>query len=206
MAFGHIRRKRKKQQKAQAAKAQKQEQYKQELASTNDPAQYTEDYQRFQEAANKADAADEQRRSEQREKFGEEALEDVNRPMQGLSPQEKTALQESANAQINKQVQKYSRQMGSQAGQRGIRGGAGAAPQQELGIQAMEAQNQFQRDLADKDTDLKFKRLAAYLAGKEGRTAEDLIRRQQGVDWLSSQRERRRQDLQSNRWNELMGF
>jgi hypothetical protein len=206
MAFGRIRRKRARKEKAAAAKEKKNQQYKDDLDSANDPNQYTEDRQNVQEAANQLEDSDEERNSAKKEKFGEESLADVNTPMEGLTPQEKTSLQESANSQINKQVQKYSRQMGSNAGQRGIRGGAGAAPQQELGVQALEAQNQFHRDLTDKDTDLKFKRLAAFLAGKHGRTAEDLIRRQQDMDWVTSERDKKKQGIQSNRWNELMGF
>jgi hypothetical protein len=59
----------------------------------------------------------------------------------------------------------------------------------------MAAQNQFQRDLVEKDSDMAMKKLAAYMASLEGKTAEDILRRQQYFDYITGKQDKNKQDV-----------
>lgn len=157
------------------------------------PEKIVEDLQNIQQTVNPLVEADKQKEQEAREGYKQEAREDVTTDLPGLTPTQRRQLQQSANAQINKQVQKYQRSMASSTGQRGIRGGAAFAPQAEIARQGMEAQNQFQRDLVEKDTDLAMRRLAAYLASVEGRTAQDILRTGQYLDYITGKQQQGKQ-------------
>lgn len=156
------------------------------------------EYQDVQDQVNQADMDDEARRQEEREKNKEEAMSDVTTETPGISDKHRRALQENANAKINSQVQNYSRNIASQTGRAGIRGGAAMAPQQELAGMGIQGQNQFQRDLLDKDQDVAMQRLASFIASLEGKTADDILRREQIMSWLTSQSDKKKQQAQSN--------
>ena len=129
------------------------------------------------------------RAREAREGFKKDAMEDINTPMAGLTPQQRTSMQESANRQIGGHLQNYSQMLASSQGARGVRGGKAQA---DLRRRALDAQNQVTRDLNQQDSDLSMQRLAAYLNSVEGRSAQDLLQRQQYRDFLLGEQERKR--------------
>lgn len=173
---------------------------KQELT---DPTKIVENYKQTEEQVEPLIEADKEKRAADREKYKVEAKEDVTTELPGLTDNQRRQLQQSANAQINKQVQKYKRSMASQMGRRGVRGGAAFAPQAEIARSGLEAQNQYQRDLTEYDVDLAMRRLAGYLAGIEGRSAQDLIRRGQFFDYLTG-RQQQGQQAAYNKYFENM--
>lgn len=208
--FGRIRKKRRmreeREREARVKEEQEKQRRQQELAAAQDPVKIGQDLQATQEQVGQVMQADEPRRQEQREQFQQEAYEDVTRDIPGMSDEQKRAMRESANAAINSQVQNYSRMLASQSGQRGVRGGAAAAPQVELAEKGIQAQNQFQRDLVEKDADMAMKKLAAYMASLEGKGAEDIIRRQQYFDYITGQQDKAKQDIFSDYFRKyLMG-
>lgn len=196
--FGRIRRARKKREENERRRQQA-------LAAAQDPEKIGENIQAVQTQVEKALEADEPRRQEQREKSKGEAYEDVTTDIPGMSEEQKRAMQESANAKINSQIQNYSRMLASQTGRSGIRGGAAAAPQYELAQKGLEAQNQFQRDLIEQDADMAMKKLAAYMASLEGKTAEDILRRQQYFDLYRSDQDRAKEDFWSKYYRDKVG-
>lgn len=204
MAFGRIGRRREKKKKKRAEKSRKEEQRQQELAAAQDPTKIGEELQQVQEQVTASDTADQPRREEQRIQHQQEAMEDVTTDVPGMSEEQKRAMRESANAQINSQIQNYSRMLASQTGRAGIRGGAAAAPQLELQKQGLQAQNQFQRDLIEKDSDVAMQKLAAYMASLEGKTAEDILRRQQYYDYITGRQDKASQDYWSKYYRDKL--
>lgn len=206
--FGRIRRRRERrrrsEQRAEERRTQEQQKIQKEVAAAQDPQKIGEQLGEIQEQVSKVDVADEPQRAAKRGRFREEAFEDVTTEIPGLSEAQKQAMRESANAQINKQVQNYSRILASQAGRGGVRGGAAAAPQAELAQKGLDATAQFQRDLVEKDADVALKKLAAYMASLEGKTAEDVIRRQQYFDYITGKQDKARQDIYSQYFNKYL--
>lgn len=203
--FGRLRRKREKQRKEREREARVDAQRQQELAQQQDPAKIGQNIQQIDQTVS---GLMEQRQPEidaNRGRFEEQAYEEATKETPGMSDQRRRALQESANAQINSQVQNYSRMLASQSGQRGIRGGAAEAPQQALYQQGLQAQNQFQRDLVDKNEQQSMQRLAAYMASLQGKTAEDLLRRQQLQDLIYGGQDKARQDWENQYFKNRLG-
>jgi len=203
MAFGRIRKKRARKQKKLAQQEAERQQFASDLAAAQDPRKIAEEMRDVDTLVSEAEAADEPRREQVREKAKQQAYEDVTTDIPGMSDQQRRGLQETANAQIRNQVNNYSRVLASQAGAQGRRGGTAAAQQMELSQQGMNAQNQFQRDLMEKDFDIAMKKLAAYLASMEGSKAEDILRRGQRYDYLTGRQNQAKQDVWATRWDKI---
>lgn len=176
------------------SKQRNKEQLVENVQKASDPEQIKADYEEITNVVEPLVQKERLQSDVEREQFRGEAEGDVTKELPGLTDKQRRSLQESANSQINKQVQNYKRMLASTSGRRGIRGGAAAAPQLEVARQGLDAQNQFQRDLVEKDSDLAMRRLAAYLSNIEGRSAEQLLRRGQLFDYVTG---RQQQGLQS---------
>ena len=168
-------------------------QLQENIEQLTDPTKIAEQYKEMQEVVEPLIESEKSTLGEEREGYKQQAKEDVTTNLPGLTPQQRRVMQQGANAQINKQVQQYKRNMASQMGRRGVRGGAAFAPQAEIARSGLEAQSQFQRDLGEMDTDLAMRRLAAYLSSVEGRTAQQLLRRGQYLDYLTGRQQQGRQ-------------
>lgn len=197
MAFGRIRRHREKKREKRKSEERKR---KQELAAANDPEKMKEDVAQVQQTVTEADKADEARRAEEREKQKQEAEEDVTTKLPGMDEETKAAMRASANTAISRQISNASRKMASQSGRAGIRGGAALNPQSELYGSGLESSMQFERDLAEQDFDVSMKRLAAYLAALEGKSADSVLRRQQILDYIMSKQEQNKQKVDSSQY------
>jgi hypothetical protein len=150
---------------------------------------------------NELSNAENQRMQGAREGFKKEALEDISTQVPGMTPAQKQAMQETANKQISGQVQNYSRLLSSKMGQQGIRGGAANSVQAELMDQGLQARNQFLRDFTEKEAEAQNQKLAAYITSLEGKTAQDLLQRQQQRDYLTGLRENTKQDAYAQYFN-----
>lgn len=175
------------------SKKKNQEQLHQNIQEVSNPQKIAENYQEIEKAVNPLVEAEQTRLGLEREKYRQEAERDVTTELPGLTPQQRRSMQQGANTQINKQVQNYKRMIASSTGRRGIRGGAATAPQLEVTRQGLDAQNQFQRDLVERDTDLSMRRLAAYLASIEGRSAQNILSRGQYFDYLTGRQQQGQQ-------------
>jgi len=195
MAFGRIRRKRRKKERAEEKRRAEEQRVENEAREAESPEKAAENLGKVQEKVSEADKADQERRDEQREKHREESYQDVTTEIPGLSDAEKRAMQESANAQIDSQIQNYARQMAGNISRSGQRGGVAYARQADLARKGIDAQTQFQRDLVEKDADIAMRKLAAYMASLEGKTAEDILRRQQYFDYITGRQDKNRQDV-----------
>ena len=143
---------------------------------------------------NQMSDAEDQRMQGRREGYKQEAKSDLSTEMQGLTPAQKLAMQETASNQINNQIQNYSRMASSKMGAAGVRGGAANAMQSELMDKGLEATNQFNRDLTELDSNKAMEKLAAYLSMVEGRQADDVLKRQQYYDQLTGERQKKREE------------
>lgn len=186
--FGRIHKKREKRHKKREEERKRQEALKQQAAEAQDPEKMKEEFQQTENLVSDLQAGESERLAQQREDAKKQAMEEVTTEIPGMSPERKRALQESANAKIDSQVQNYQRMMASQMGKAGVRGGAAYAPQYEIASKGLQAQQQFQRDLLEQDEQVALQKLAAYMASLEGKTAEDILRRQQILDYLQSKK------------------
>lgn len=200
MAFGHQRRKRKRQAAEDEKRRLEDERRKKEQEEAQDPAKIGEEVGQIQNEAQKLAEQDKQRQKERRAGDEEDVERLVNKEMQGMSEEHKRALRESANQRVNAQVSSYQRKLASQSGTRGVRGPAAAAPQNELYRTGMEAKNQFERDLIEQDQLVAMQRLAAFLAGLEGRTAEDILRNQQYIDLITGRQAQKKAGYEAGQY------
>lgn len=201
--FGYVYDKIRGKQKRSAKKREAQrrdEELRQDLARADDPTQYADDYGRLQQAAFQQQQSLDPMKQERREQFRGMAREDVTEDLPGLSPEAQRAYRESAQANIDAQVANQQRQMASMSGRAGMRGGAAMALQQAASQQGMQAMNQFERDMIERDSEVALQRLAAYMASLEGYTAEDLLDRQMIMDYMSGRRSEGREDAYSKRF------
>jgi hypothetical protein len=185
MAFGKHRKRRE--------KKRKEAELEESLSAASDVSSIGQEYKDIQQVASGLSSDDQAQRETQREANKISAFEDVTTQLPGLDDSAKLAMQESANTAINNQIQNYSRQLASRSGQAGVRGGAAQSPQIDLASQGMQAQLQFQRDLVEKDSDVAMQRLAAYLSSVEGKSAEDILRDQQYIDFVTSSQDKKRE-------------
>lgn len=157
--------------------------------------------QEVEDRVNQLSDAEQNRINQARPTYKEEALKDLSTPVGGLTPQQRQAMQETANKQISGQIQNYSRLLSSKMGQAGVRGGAANSVQAELMDRGLEARNQFLRDLNSQDADIEMQKLAALLSSIEGRTAQDILQRQSYRDYLTGTRDRQKQDAAAQYFN-----
>lgn len=196
--FGRIRKKREKKKRKEAQKEAERKKMQEEAAKAQEPGPIVEELKETQEQVQDLDKENQPYRDEQREKHKEEAMQDVTTEVPGLSENEKAAMRQSANAQIDSQVQNYQRALASQQSRAGARGGTADAAQRAIFQQGLNAQNQFQRDLVEKDSDVARSKLAAYLASLEGKSAEEILRLQQYYDYITGRQAQKAQGVQSD--------
>lgn len=137
---------------------------------------------------------------EEGKKYADEVLA---REYQGLNPKQRQSLQESANYQIDKDIQNYQRKLSGQQGGRGVQGGAAYAQRQDLARLGGEAQQQMQRDLTSLDAELAMKKAAAAYNIEQGAVADDQLRNQMALDTLNSYDQRKYQKWLSEQANKL---
>lgn len=138
-----------------------------------------------------------------REEGKQYADELLNRHYEGLGKTQRGSLQESANAQINRDIQGYEKKILAQQGRRGVKGGAAYAQQQDLARLGTEAQQQMQRDLSTLDSDLALKKLAAAYNIEQGEVGQESLRQQMARDVLGSYDQRKYQKWLAEQANKL---
>lgn len=131
------------------------------------------------------------------------ADEVINREYSGLTKNQRGSLQESSNAQINRDVQGYGRKLLAQQGRRGVKGGAAYAQQQDLARLGTDAQQQMQRDLSSLDADLALRKMAAAYNIEQGEVSQEGLRQQMSRDILNSHDERKQQKWLAEQANKL---
>lgn len=127
----------------------------------------------------------------------------INRDYKGLSDNQRRVLQESSDAQINKDIQGYEKRLLAQQGRRGVKGGAAYAQQQDLARLGAEAQQQMQRDLSALDADLVMRKIAAAYNVEQGEVAQEALRQQMARDVLGSYDQRKYQKWLAEQANRL---
>lgn len=201
MAFGLRRRKRKRAEAREKVKQQEQERQK-EIEESQKPGTIAKEYEDVQDEVTKLKQKEEERLKEKRARDEEDIRRILGSEMSGMSEEHKRALRESANQRINSQVSGYQRRLASMSGRQGIRGPAANAPQLELSRAGMEARNQFERDLTEQNELVAMQKLAALMAGLEGRTAEDILRNRDYIDWITSRQQQKRERERSSQYGQ----
>lgn len=132
-------------------------------------------------------AAEQKNKDKTAQQEGRERAEELlNRDYKGLTDVQRGALQQSANSQINRDIQGYEKKLLAQQGRRGVRGGAAYAQKQDLARLGTEAQQQMQRDLATLDADLVLRKIAAAYNIEQGEVGQEALRQQMAKDVLES--------------------
>lgn len=165
------------------------------------PQNEAADYRALQEQASQAAKPGLDSLEKSRPGHMQQSIQDVSQNVQGLTPFQRSQLQETASNQINKDVQNYSRQLASSAGRRGVRGGSAQAQQMELQNKALDTRRQFERDIGEKDIDIAMQKLAAALSLTEGKQAQQLGAEGEARDYIEAQREKRRQNALAALYN-----
>lgn len=140
-----------------------------------------------------------QRLSQGREEGRRYADQFMNRQFQGLQPQQRQALQETANSQLQRDLQNQNRMLMGSQGRAGVRGGAAFAQRAELGRQAMQAQQQMQRDLSQLDADERRANMGMAYGIESGEAANRLLTRQRAEDMQEARNLERMQNKQASR-------
>lgn len=142
-----------------------------------------------------------QGQSQSRQQGRAEAQEFLRQPQQGLTPEQRQNLQEQANRQLNRDLQGYQRKLVGKQGVSGIKGGAAYAQQADLARMALDAQQEFQRDLSNLDIDQALKKAALIFGVGENYLGEDVLRNQQALDLLSGFENKRHNRSLENKFN-----
>lgn len=122
------------------------------------------------------------------------ATEFTGRNVEGLNPQQRSAMQHEANRQIENQVYHQNRQMGGKRSQSGIGHKSGIAFAQREAVQkgAQEARGQSERDINRLDADQRMRNLAAQFAIQQGEVGRSDTARQEAEDMLRYEDEKKR--------------
>ncbi len=137
-------------------------------------------------------------------KQGRERFEELmTRPYKGLEDNERRVLQESSDANINRDLQGYQKRLLAQQGRTGVKGGAAFAQQQDLNRMGIDAQQQMQRDLSSLDRDLYMRKLAAAYNMEQGEVGQAALRQQMASDLLQSYDQKRYQKYLADQANRL---
>lgn len=198
--------KRRKRQQAERERLAREQRERQQYESDTDPQKIGTNLRETEGVVRDVMEEGKPSREEDRERFRTEARQDATQEMPGMSEQEKGNLRAQANVNIGQQTTKAGRRIAGAMGTRGVRGPAAGAAQRDVERMGLEARNQFERDLLERDSQVSLQRLAAYMASLEGKTGEDLLRRQQVWDYITSQQDRARQSYDANRTRRMMGM
>lgn len=143
-------------------------------------------------------------RDQQAQQRGTERFDELmNRGYKGLEDTQRRSLQESANSQINKDIQGYEKKILAQQGRRGVKGGAAYAQQRDLAQLGTEAQQQMQRDLSTLDADLVLRKIAAAYNVEQGEVGQEALRQQMARDTLGSYDQKKYQKWLAEQANKL---
>jgi Mrp family chromosome partitioning ATPase len=145
-------------------------------------------------------------RAEAREEGKKYAEEFLSRDVQGLTPEQKSAMQFEANRQIKRSHQNANRKLLGQQSQHGIvgKGGVGYAQQADLLRMADEARGQANRDLTKLDADLALKKLAAMFNIEQGEVGQTQLDKQMAIDELNAANEKKRLRQMEDEFNKIL--
>lgn len=200
--FGYHKAKRERKRAKREKEAMQQEVNNLKTERENQPSALDE-HRTYQDQVNRV--ADEQRFRDElaREEGRKRADEFLNREYKGLGKVQRQSLQESANSQINRDIQGYEKKLLAQQGRRGVKGGAAYAQQQDLARLGTDAQQQMQRDLSALDADLAIKKLAAAYNIEQGEVGQETLRQQMARDILGSYDQKKYQKYLAEQANRL---
>ncbi len=137
-------------------------------------------------------AQDQKERDDAARKEGRTYADELlSRDYKGMSDQQRQNQTESANAQINRDVQGYEKKLLAQQGRRGVGGGAAFAQRQDLARAGLQAQQQSQRDISDRDSNMATANRTAAYNVEQGNVAQDLLRRQMAQEEIDNDDEKK---------------
>lgn len=198
--FGHHKRKREKKRHKREQQAMQSEIDRLKKEQQTDPVT---EQRTHQEQINQV-AADQKGRDQVARQEGKEYSDELlNRQYEGLGKVQRQGLQESANAQIGRDIQGYEKKLLAQQGRRGVKGGAAYAQQADLARMGADAQQQTQRDLSALDSDLAMRKLAAAYNIEQGEVGQEALRQQMAKDTLESYDQRKYQKWLAEQANKL---
>lgn len=147
---------------------------------------------RSQEAASMRKADTERGRTE--------AREFMNQSQEGLTPQQRSALQYEAERQIHRGSQTANRQLLGEQSQKGILGKGGVKYAQQRGIQRDEAalKGQVHRDLDKLNADTALKKMAAVFNVGQGEASQGEADREKALNELRYRESKREQKADKN--------
>lgn len=124
---------------------------------------------------------------------------------EGLSPEERRAMQYEANRGIQRNMQSAERKLLGEQSQRGIhgKGGVAYAQQRDLQRQGREAEAGVHRDLDRLNADLAKKKIASMFAVGQGEAAQTQLDKQLAQDEINLEKERNRQRKSEKEFTKL---
>lgn len=198
--FGRIAKARLNKKKFKQSQAQKaQEKIDAETKLANEPAEK----QAMQDTAN----ANAQKMKEQQRIDREQGYADAERLIsetKGFTPEQKALKESDAQQRLNNDMQGYQRNITSRQGASGIKGGAAYAQNADLAKLGMQAQGQFQSDLAQLDQDLALKKAAAKYSIGQGNATQNQLNQQIAEDTEQTEKERKRQQALEDQVNKIL--
>ena len=122
----------------------------------------------------------------------------------GFTPEQKALKESDAQQRLNNDMQGYQRNITSRQGASGIKGGAAYAQNADLAKLGMQAQGQFQSDLAQLDQDLALKKAAAKYSIGQGNATQNQLNQQIAEDTEQTEKERKRQQALEDQVNKIL--
>lgn len=149
--------------------------------------------------------ADDQKKRDQiaRQEGRLESDDYLNREYKGLGTQQRNNLQETANAQIARDIQGYDKRLLGQQGKRGVMGGAAYAQRADLARIGTEAQQQVQRDISSLDAEAAKQKLAQAYNIETGAVGQEAFRQQGAKDLLENNEQKKYQKWLTEQANKL---
>lgn len=197
--FGHHKRRREK----KKIKSQRKdlERERKELSESTPERQKEQDQYDASQIESKTQQSRETREAGQQRgrKYSEEFMA---RPVQGLDPAKRKALQYEANKGIERSMEGADRKLLGDQSTRGIMGKSGVAYAQQRDLQKMgnEARAGVDRDITKLDSDQQLKNKAAMFAMEQGEGAQSQLDRQMAIDEMEHANEQKRQKNFENRF------
>ena len=113
-------------------------------------------------------------------------------------------MEERGMEGIDREVQGLQRQLVSNQGRRGMKGGVAYAQQADLARMGNQSKRELQRDIEDRNQDMSLKRMAATYAAGQGEVTQRQTDRQLALEQSELEKERKAQNKESQLRNKLL--
>jgi hypothetical protein len=160
----------------------------------------------IQEAANKYNEQEKAAEAQDRAEAAKRGEEFTKKEVQGLSPGQKQALEDSSKTQYANQLMAGQRQIAASQGRHGIRGGTAYAQKADFAHNVIQGQQQAKRDIANIDYNAARANKAAQHALEMGEVQSGYARRGQAQERAEGDQAKIEAKKNEKKYGKMYGF